>query len=180
MTTASPRARGGRFAAPRRVDGELVFAIAICALGGYVLATTGDIYQPPGSTVVGPRVFPYVVGALLLGIGVLLVVAVLRGHTGAPDDSEDLDADAPTSWVTIGALVAVLLVHVNLIVPAGWPVAAAVLFAATAFVLGSRRLVLTPLVSIGLALVLQFLFSHVLGLGLPAGPLLEGVTWFRG
>jgi putative tricarboxylic transport membrane protein len=73
-----------------------------------------------------------------------------------------------------------LLVHVNLIVPAGWPVAAAVLFAATAFVLGSRRIVFTLLVSVGLALLLQFLFSHVLGLGLPAGPLLEGVPWFRG
>lgn len=178
--TTSTQARGGRLAVPRRVNGELGFAIAIAALGGYVLATTGNIYQPPGSTVVGPRVFPYVVGALLLGIGVVLVVQVMRGHTGAPDDSEDLDADAPTSWLTIGALVAALLVHVNLIVPAGWPVAAAVLFAATAFVLGSRRFVLTPLIAIGLALLLQFLFSHVLGLGLPAGPLLEGVTWFRG
>jgi len=180
VTTTSQPARGGGFAVPRRVNGELVFAIAIGALGGYVLATTGDIYQPPGSTVVGPRVFPYVVGTLLLGIGVVLVAAVLRGHTAPPEDSEDLDSDVPTSWVTIGALIAALLVHVNLIVPAGWPVAAAVLFAATAFVLGSRQLVLTPLISIGLALVLQFLFAHVLGLGLPAGPLLEGVTWFRG
>jgi len=180
VTTISRLARGGRFAAPRRVSGELVFAVAISALGGYVLATTGDIYQPPGSTVVGPRVFPYVVGALLLVLGVVLVVQVLRGRTGAPDDAEDLDADAPTSWLTIGALIAALLVHVNLIVPAGWPVAAAVLFAATAFILGARTIVRTLLISVGLALLLQVLFAHVLGLGLPPGPLLEGVTWFRG
>ena len=31
---------------------------------------------------------------------------MLRGHTGSPEESEDLDADAPTSWATIIALVA--------------------------------------------------------------------------
>jgi putative tricarboxylic transport membrane protein len=173
--------RGGEVAAPRRpVTGELVFALAVAALGGFVLVTTGDIYQPPGTTVVGPRVFPYVVGAMLLVLGVALVVAVLRGHTGSPEESEDLDADAPTSWATIVALVVVLMVHVNLIVPAGWPVAAAVLFAATSFILGSRRVLLTLGISVALAVALQVLFAHVLGLGLPPGPLLEGVTWFRG
>ena len=164
----------------RPVEGELLFAVGVAALGGFVLATTGDIYQPTGSTVVGPRVFPYVVGAILLVIGIALVVAILRGHTGVPDESEDLDSEARTSWLTIGVLIAALLVHVNLIVPAGWPVAAAVLFAATSFVLGARKVVLTVAISVALAVVLQVLFAHVLGLSLPPGPLFEGVTWFRG
>ena len=178
--TSTPVTRGG-WSAPRRAPGgELVFAVGICALGGFVLATTGDIYQPPGSTVVGPRVFPYVVGALLLVLGLALTVQVLRGRTGVPDESEDVDAAAPTSWLTVGAIVAALLGHVNLIVPAGWPVAAAFLFAATSFVLGARRVVLTLAVSAALAIVLQFLFAHVLGLGIPPGPLLEGVTLLHG
>lgn len=179
--TSGHLARGGDIAALRQsLNGELVFALAVSALGAFVLATTGDIYQPPGSTTVGPRVFPYVVGTFLLVIGIVLTTLVLRGHTGVPDDSEDLDAGAPTSWPTIIALVVVLLVHVNLITTAGWPVAAALLFAATSFVLGARRVVPTIGISVALAVVLQVLFAHVLGLGLPPGPLLEGVPWFRG
>lgn len=179
--TSGPLARGGNTAAPRQpLNGELIFALAMSALGGFVLATTGDIFQPPGSTAVGPRVFPYIVGALLLVIGIVLTTLVLRGHTGVPEDSEDLDHGARTSWPTIVALVIALVVHVNLITTAGWPVAAAVLFAATSFVLGARRVVPTIGISSALAVVLQVLFAYVLGLSLPPGPLLEGVPWFRG
>lgn len=165
---------------PRRDQriGELVFAIAVAALGGFILATTGDIYQPPSSTTVGPRVFPYVVGTGLLLIGVLLVVAVLRGRLGSPEASEDVDADARTSWGTVALLVVVLLVHVNLIVPAGWPIAAAALFAGSAFVLGNRQPVRTCLIAVALGIGLHLLFGQVLGVSLPAGPLLSGIPGF--
>lgn len=178
--TAGTTSRDGARTVPRGLlSGELWFAIAIAATGGYVLVATGDIYQP-ASTTVGPRVFPYVVGAALLVLGILTVVQVLRGKQGTAEDSEDLDADATTSWLTVVGLVVVLLVHVNLIVPAGWPAACAVLFAGSAFVLGSRRIVLTIAIAIALALLAQFLFANRLGLGLPPGPLLEGVTWLNG
>lgn len=187
MTSPSTNTPGARAATGPRpgglagvVVGELVFALMIAALGGFLLATTGDIYQPPNSTSVGPRVFPYVVGTGLLVLGVGLVVAVLRGKVGQADESEDLDADARTSWGTIALLVVILLAHVNLIVPAGWPIAAAVLFAGAAFTLGNRTWVRTILIALALGVGLHLLFGQVLGVSLPAGPLLEGVSIFNG
>lgn len=178
--TSATRAPGTVAALRSRVGGELVFALGVLGLGVFVLIATGDIYEPPSGTSVGPRVFPYVVGALLLLVGTALTGLVLAGRSGEPEESEDLDADASTSWVTVVALVVALVVHVNLIEPAGWPVAAAVLFAACAFVLGARRVLLTLAISVALSVVLQVLFAHLLGLSLPPGPLLEEVTWFRG
>ncbi len=52
-------------------------------------------------------------GALLLAAGLVrLLVAVWRGHGGQEEDSEDVDPDARTDWLTVGLLGAVLFVHV--------------------------------------------------------------------
>lgn len=174
--TADPGSRAGR----PRVGGELVFALLVAGLGAFILLTTGDIYQPPSATTVGPRVFPYVVGTGLSVIGVLLVVAVLRGHTGQPEQSEDVDSEARTSWVTLALLAVVLVVHVNLIVPAGWPIAAAVLFFGCAVTLGERRFVRTALIAVALGVGLHLLFGQLLGVSLPPGPLLVNVPGFDG
>ena len=61
-----------------------------------------------------------------------------------------------------------------LIEPLGWPLSGSLLFWGGAFALGSRA----PLRDVPIALAMGFgsyyLFAHVLGLYLPAGPL-EGV-----
>lgn len=158
---------------------ELIFAGLIAALGAFILVQTGSIYSPP-TNVLGPRTMPYVVGIGLTVLGLLLVAQVLRGKLGAAEQSEDVDATSSTKWSTVACLVAVLVVHAQLIEPFGWPVAAVVLFAGATFALGGRRWVLTVVISVVLALTLQFLMAHVMGLGLPAGPLLEGVAVLHG
>ena len=102
------------------------------ALGLYAIVGAGFIRVPPGSaSVLGPRVFPYFVGAILL---VAASVAVIvdrspRGHRGQPDEGEDVDPNAPTDWRTVAASSSLCFLSLLVLIElAGWPFAVAVLF----------------------------------------------------
>ncbi|MBE1875822.1 tripartite tricarboxylate transporter TctB family protein [Myceligenerans sp. TRM 65318] len=165
---------------PGRRWGELVLAVAVTVLGAYVLVTAGGIVVPGSTNTLGPRAFPYLVGAMLVGIGVVLAVLVLRGRRGEAEEGEDVDLTVRTDWLTVALLVAALVVHVFAINVIGWPFAAALLFAAAAVVLGARPWWRAALIGLVLGLVVQVIFGGLLGLSLPAGPLLEGVPFLRG
>ena len=160
--------------------GELGFAGGVVALGVFALVRAGSINEPVTAGSMGPRVLPYMVGGALVLTGLAVVVAVLRGRRGEAEAGEDVAADEHTDWLIVGMLVALLLVHVFLIVPAGWPVAATVLFGGSAIVLGAKPWWRAVGIGLLLALVLQAAFAGGLGVSLPAGPLLEGVSFFRG
>ena len=160
--------------------GELVFAGGVAALGVFALVRAGSINEPITAGSMGPRVLPYLVGGALVLSGLAVVAAMLRGHRGEAEHGEDVADDEHTDWVIIGMLVALLLVHVFLIVPAGWPIAAAVLFGGSAIVLGAKPWWRAVAIGLLLALVLQASFAGGLGVSLPAGPLLEGVSFLSG
>ena len=160
--------------------GELVFAGGVVALGVFALVRAGSINEPLTAGSMGPRALPYIVGAALVLSGVAVVVAVLRGQRGEAEQGEDVAADESTDWVTVGLLVGLLLVHIFLIVPVGWPIAATVLFAGAAVVLGAKPWWRALAIGLVLALVLQAAFAGGLGVSLPAGPLLEGVPILGG
>lgn len=160
--------------------GELAFAGGVAALGLFALVRAGSINEPISAGSMGPRVLPYMVGVALVLSGLAVVAAVLRGRHGEAEQGEDVADDEHADWVTVGMLVALLLVHVFLIVPAGWPVAATLLFAGSAIVLGAKPWWRAVVIGLLLALVLQAAFAGGLGVSLPAGPLFEGVSFLRG
>lgn len=188
MTAAVPApldaaASGGAPAqrSTRAPIGEYVFAAASAALGAYTVIGAGFIRVPPGSaSVLGPRVFPYAVGVLLLVASVAVIVQIARGHRGVPDEGEDVDPDAPTDWLAVAKLVVFFLSQLVLIDLAGWPIAVTVLFAGAAWSLGAKRWWIAVLVGLGLGLVTQLVFGAWLGLSLPAGPLLNWIPIFHG
>ncbi|WP_448809630.1 tripartite tricarboxylate transporter TctB family protein [Agromyces bauzanensis] len=168
-------------AAGRRPIGEYAFAAVCAALGVYAIVGAGFIRVPPGSaSVLGPRVFPYAVGVLLVAASVAVIVQVARGHRGVPDDGEDVDPDAPTDWLTVLKLVACFLTQLVLIEWAGWPIAVTVLFGGAAWSLGAKRWWVALLVGLGLGLATQLVFGAWLGLSLPAGPLFDWIPIFHG
>ena len=167
-------------AAPRRRIGEYVVAGVTIALGVFVVADAGTIQVPGSTTTMGPRAFPYLVGGLLLISGVLVLVGLLRGKFGEEDDGEDVDPDVRTDWKTVALLGVIFVAHVYTINLAGWPVAATLLFGGSAIVLGARPWWRAIALAVVLALVIQFVFGGLLGLSLPPGPFLEGVSSFRG
>lgn len=175
MTSDSPVVE-----APRRRWGELVLAAATAALGVYVLVAAGSITVPGSTNTLGPRAFPYLVGGMLVAAGIALVVLFLSGRAGEEEGGEDVDPTVRTDWLTVVLLVVILVVHVFVINVIGWPFAAAILFAGAAVVLGARPWWRAALTGLVLGLVIQVIFGGLLGLSLPAGPLLEGVPFLRG
>ena len=159
---------------------ELGFAGGVVALGVFALVRAGSINEPVTAGSMGPRVLPYLVGTALVLTGLAVVAGLLRGHRGEAEQSEDVADDDHTDWVTVGLLVGLLLAHIFLIVPAGWPIAAAVLFGGSAIVLGAKPWWRAVVIGLLLAFVLQAAFAGGLGVSLPAGPLLEGVPFLGG
>ncbi len=160
--------------------GELVFAGGVVALGVFALARAHTINEPVAASGMGPRALPYLIGAALLASGAAVLVGVLRGRLGEAEAGEDVAADERTDWLTVALLVALFVVHIFLIVPAGWPVAAAVLFTGCAWVFGAKLRWRAAMIGVALALVLQLVFAGGLGVSLPPGPLLEGVSFLHG
>ncbi|MRX42604.1 tripartite tricarboxylate transporter TctB family protein [Agromyces kandeliae] len=166
---------------PVRSAGEYVFAGAGLLVGIGTIAGAGAIRVPPGSaSVLGPRAFPYAVGVLLVLAALAVLIGLLRGRRGLPDDGEDVDPDARTDWTTVAKLVVVFLSQLVLIDLAGWPVAVAVVFGGAAIALGAKGRWAALGIGLALGLVTQFVFGTWLGLSLPAGPALNWIPIFHG
>ncbi|WP_313409187.1 tripartite tricarboxylate transporter TctB family protein [Aeromicrobium sp.] len=123
---------------------------------------------------VQPYAFSYAIGTVLVVLGGLLAVATWRGDVAAPEEGEDIDLSGGLDWSTLLGLIAVIVVVVALIGWLGWAIMGAFLFAASARILGSRRLLLDIGVGIVLALVTWYGFYVGLGIPIPAG-VLDGV-----
>lgn len=151
--------------------GELTFALLMVALGVFALVGVFAIHVPAGSQV-GPTVFPVFVAVLLLASSVAVVVSILRGDHGVPEDGEDLDQSLPTDWLTLLKIAALLVAHLFLIELIGWAPAAALLFGGVAWALGAKKWWRALLIGVVLALIVQVVFGGLLGLSLPWGPAL--------
>ncbi|MBG6182984.1 putative tricarboxylic transport membrane protein [Arthrobacter sp. CAN_A214] len=169
MSTATESTAGSATAAPGRRIGELIFALLILSVGIVGFVAGAGIQTPPSASDIGPRAFPFVVSGGLVLLGACLVVQVLRGATGAPEEGEDVDPNVKTDWLTFAKLCGFVLLHAFLIVPLGWPVAAALLFFGAAWSLGARPWWRNLVVAVVLALILQFAFAELLGVSLPPG-----------
>ncbi|WP_210429099.1 tripartite tricarboxylate transporter TctB family protein [Nocardioides eburneiflavus] len=168
-TAESPRTSPG----PDRDLAQLGLAGALVVVGAYTFYDATTLRVGFGDPV-GPRVFPYVIGAITVVLGLLLVLATLRGDTPQAEGGEDVDLRHPADWVTVLKLVGVLLFTVLTITFLGWAVSGALLFVGCAWSLGSRTLVRDVIVGVVLSVASWYFFHEGLGVILPAG-ILDGV-----
>jgi putative tricarboxylic transport membrane protein len=119
---------------------------------------------------VGPGLFPAVIGAGLVVLGALLLLAIARGERFEPQEAEDADATRAPSRAAFWTTLAAGLLPVLVLRPLGLPVAAALTFGLTARAFGSRRLLLDLGVGFLLGVACWLLFSRLLGLPLPGFP----------
>jgi len=174
-TTSAPGsgpARTEGASANRSKLGEYVFAGLALALGVFVFVGAFGIRLPATGTQVGPRVFPFLVGTILVVSAAMVLVGVVRGKVAEVEEGEDVDDTARTDWLTLAKIVAFVVAHIALIEIIGWPFAAAVLFGGVAWSLGAKRWWAALLIGLALGMVVYVLFGGLLGLSLPAGPLL--------
>ena len=147
---------------------------ALLAVAGLLVLVDSLLGTEAGSQSdpLGPHAVPFVVGALLLVLAVLLAIDVLRGGHGEAEAGEDIDLAAPADKRTVAMLAGVLIATAVLIPIVGWPLAGMALFWGAAHTLGSRRPVADPLIAAGVSLLTWILFDPLLGVDLPGGPLM--------
>jgi putative tricarboxylic transport membrane protein len=144
--------------------------IAVVAFGLVWIYGALSLTQAATYAVIGPALFPALIGAGLVILGGLLIVAVARGERFEPQETEDADATRAPSRMAFWTTLAAGLLPVVVIRPLGFPVAAALTFALTARAFGSRRLALDLGVGFLLGAACWFLFARLLGLSLPGFP----------
>jgi putative tricarboxylic transport membrane protein len=123
---------------------------------------------------VGPKLFPVVIGVILIVLAVILAIAIPRGSVGEADAGEDVDPNTPGDWRTVGLLVGLFVALILLVNPLGWVIASALFFAGAATILGSRHYIRNIVIGVVLALVSFYGFYSGLGIPLPAG-ILDGI-----
>lgn len=170
-TTEAPGARGAGRTVDRAQYGLAAFLVVV---GGYTLYDAAGLEAGFADQPVQPYAVPYVVGAVLVLLGVLLAVATARGDRPEAEDGEDVDLSGGSDWRTVGLLTAVFAANVALIDWLGWAITGALLFAGAAGVLGSRTHVRN--LAIGVALSVGTWYGFYVGLGIPIPPgVLDGV-----
>ena len=175
-TTSTPHHAEDRELQPRRPVDKAQYAMAgfLLAAGGYVLLDALGLDDGFADQPVQPSTLPYVVGAGLMLLGVLLAVATARGDRPQAEEGEDIDLTQGTDVRTVGMLAAVLVVNLSLIDLLGWAITGALLFAGAAGVLGSRSHVRDLAVGVALSVGTWYGFYVGLGIPIPAG-VLDGV-----
>ena len=156
----------------RGPGGQLAVAAGVLALGG--LVTWGSFHLPTGGgyAQVGPGVVPRIVGIGILVLGAWLLREALGG--GFPGIDEAAEARVPMHWVSFAWVSGGIVAYGLLIERAGFILASTLLFVMVARGFSSRRWWLNTLSGVVLAIAVYAIFTHGLGLMLPAG-VLKGV-----
>jgi putative tricarboxylic transport membrane protein len=123
---------------------------------------------------VGPKLFPMVIGIVLILLAVILAIAIPRGSVGQADAGEDVDPNTPGDWRTVGLLVGLFVAVIALVNPLGWVIVGTLLFGGAATILGSRHYIRNLLIGLALSLISFYAFYSGLGIPLPAG-ILDGI-----
>ncbi|MEZ2221698.1 tripartite tricarboxylate transporter TctB family protein [Rhizobium sp. RCC_161_2] len=152
----------------RRPDrAALVIAAFLAALAGLIFWDSSRLAKIASYSGIGPASIPLVIAGGLLFLSAWTVLAALRGDFPVRERQEV----APVVWI-VGGLAAQML----LLKPLGFSIATGLLFAATAAAFGKRKLWISIPLGIALCLGVWLIFSGLLQLSLPAGPL-EHLFW---
>lgn len=147
--------------------GELACSLGLLLIGAFVLLDTGNIPEGQSFSGVGPRFFPYLVGAGLAACGALLAWRALSGGWRAMPDDDGVHAGP--DWLAFGLISAGVILQMVLIGWAGFILAGVVLFVLVARGFGSARLVRDAVVAVVLVTAAYLVFTRLLSLSLPAG-----------
>lgn len=153
-----------------RDTAALFIAAGLAVLGAVILWDSARLADLGGYSGLGPASVPRVVGFGLLGLALWTVIAALRGEF----PERPAQNPAPVLWIVAGLAAQLMLLHV-----AGFSVATGILFAFTARGFGKRNMALTIPVGIALSFAVWCVFSQLLMLHLPAGPV-EHLIFPRG
>ena len=146
----------------RRDWAALAIAAFLAVVAGVMLWDSARLADLGGYSGVGPATIPRVVAFCLLGLAVWTVAAGLRGDF----PERPAQNPQPVLWIVAG-----LALQLMLLKPLGFSIATGILFAFTARAFGKHNLAMTLPIGIVFAFAVWVVFSQLLMLHLPAGPL---------
>lgn len=149
--------------------GELVFTSFLFVVAVVVLVDTLGMKKSNAVGFVGPEVFAYIVGGLLLVLSGSQIIAVLRGERGTPEGVEGGVAVSDPNWKAFGLLATALVLYSLLMPILGFPIMGAVLYFMVAKAIGAKHNLRTALIAVFLSLAIFFAFNEGLQLQLPSG-----------
>ncbi|MCW4114552.1 tripartite tricarboxylate transporter TctB family protein [Aurantimonas sp. MSK8Z-1] len=149
-------------ATERRPDrAAFVIALLLLAMAAVIFWNTLHL-NGGGYAQIGPKAFPYAISAGLAVLSVWTGVSAWRGDF----PEREPEKVAPIVWIVAGLAAQLLLLKI-----AGFSIATGLLFALTARAFGQGPLWKTIPIGIVISFLLWLLFTAVLQLSLPAGPL---------
>ena len=101
--------------------GEAVLGLVVLGLGLFVVAETALMEVAPSNAAIGPRLFPFLVAAGLLVVGLLVLRQAFFGHI-AHERGFELD------WKAVALVAVGLLVQLLLVESLGWILATTLLY----------------------------------------------------
>ncbi len=149
--------------------GELVFTSFLFVVAVVVLVDTAGMTKSNAVGFVGPEVFAYIVGGLLLVLSGAQIIAVLRGERGTPEGVEGGVAVSDPNWKAFGLLAAALVLYTLLMPILGFPIMGAVLYFMVAKAIGAKHNLRTAVIAVLLSITIFFAFNEGLQLQLPSG-----------
>lgn len=149
---------------------ELIVAAGIIIAAIVVLWLARDFRVPVGVRI-SPKLFPQLVGTGMLLVGVWYVIDIIRtpNTLSGGEDSEDVDIDAKADWGTLILIGIGLTAFALLVEPAGFAIAAGVMFAICSTAMGSKNIVLNLAIGLALGMAVFIAFDSWLGVRLPNG-----------
>lgn len=151
--------------APKRIAiPELIIGLGVLGFALLALWQTLSIPVSPMYAKVGPTVFPYFTVGGLGVLGVLLIVAAVRGGWQPEEEKE-----TPIDWKGLSFVAAGLIANLVLIKPLGFTAASLTMFVLVCYGFGSRHPLRDAGIGLVLAMTAYFGFAKALGVNIGAG-----------
>ncbi len=178
VTTAIPSTSAATWSATRApkswtIEDDRTTALATLVLGAVVLlfgiaTVTQATRLSNNGNAVGPATAPWVVGTLLLVVGVLMT---LRGRRELADVTSPTPSHqtSPQDWKRLGILLVALLIFAVVNPYLGYVASATLLFGLTAIVLGAPNRAKAFAYGFVVAGTVFLIFDVIIGITLPAG-----------
>lgn len=148
--------------------------LIVVAIGALWLYEGRSLPQLGGYAALGPGFFVTVIGAALVVFGAILLVQIARGEDFIPQDAEDAETEAPTSWSSLLLAGAAAAVPLLTMIPLGFPLTAMISFALVTRAFGSRRIIFDAAIGLIIGIVCWVGFSK---LGVSLGGALPFAGW---
>lgn len=150
---------------------ESILGAFVLAIGLFVALETYEMAPAGTGSVVGPRIFPFIVAFGLIVVGLALLREAITGHV-AHERGFELD------WRAVALASGGLVLQMLLVERVGWIVATTLMFVAATLAFREGRVIVSILIGLILTGITFVVFNYGLGLDLPVGTVFE--TLFEG